>query len=98
MTVTLDTRTDTPSDSQRSGQHGQEPHSLGHMVPSPEKGKWTWAPIPYPGAILSQQPLAKEKTISFLQCSLTGHINHIEGQAPCPAVNGQRRMNSMVLL
>lgn len=67
MRAALGTRTDTPSDSQRPGQHVQDPHSLSHMLPSTEKGKWTWAPIPYPGVILNQQPLAKEKKISFLQ-------------------------------
>lgn len=97
MRVTLDTRTDTPSGSQRPGQHVQNPHSLSHMVPTTEKGKWTWAPIPHLGAILNQQPLTKGKKIVFFN-GVSLDINHVEGQAPCPAVDGLRKMNSIVLL
>lgn len=63
---------------------------------STKRKKWSWCPILNQETVSSWQLLAKEKLV--LSNGVHWIIKYPQGETPCPAVKGQHKTKSLVLL
>lgn len=82
-----------PTLTQRMWQHAQSLLGLGLSRFQHWEEKWTQAHIPYPEVISTVSCLQLKNWLSLRESHWV--TNHSSGQAPCPAVDGQHKMNSM---